>query len=338
MNKSLNGLKRIAFINRQPSLWRHSCVGVQIEPIEDSENESIQISPLILESMNADFDGDTVALYIVHDIDALKEVEQKAYWMNTINYDQNSNFLSTVRYEALYSAFVMTKTEFNKENIIAEIDDLKDLPESIDLWNNQLYEAIKFKNNLYSYGICLFNKWCGFDRIIINKSMKKEHSNEISRLIYENEKDNKKYYDTLTELEKKLFYFISVTKHSPSLDVLEMVELKDDETSRMLKQLPNNNIMLGYYLNEALVERCLENFDKESNLYKLYKSGSRFSKLQLARSCISIGFSADTNNNITPIPIKTSLLEGLTEEEFFIVAPGTRKSIRDKARWTPDSG
>ena len=117
-----------------------------------------------------------------------------------------------------------------------------------------------------------------------------------------------------------------------------MVELKDDETSRMLKQLPNNNIMLGYYLNEALVERCLENFDKESNLYKLYKSGSRFSKLQLARSCISIGFSADTNNNITPIPIKTSLLEGLTEEEFFIVAPGTRKSIRDKARWTPDSG
>ncbi len=338
MNKSLNKLKRIAFINRQPSLWRHSCVGVLIEAIEDGDNDSIQISPLMLEALNADFDGDTCAIYIVHDIDALKELEQKAFWMNTIHYDQNSNFLSTVRYEALYAAFVLTRTEFDKTKIILEIDDLNDLPETIELWNDQLYSAVKFKNKLVPYGMCLFNKWCGFNNIIINKSVKKDYSNEISRLILENEKDNKKYYDRLTDLEKKLFFFISVTKHSPSLDVLEMVDLKDDETTRLLKQIPNDNIMLGYYINESLVERCLKHFDKESNLYKLFKSGSRFSKLQLARSCISIGYSADAENNITPIPIKTSLLEGLTEEEFFIVAPGTRKSIQDKAKWTPDSG
>ncbi len=53
-----NKQKRLAFINRQPSLWRHSAPGVLIEPIEDDENESIQISPLILAPMNADFDGD----------------------------------------------------------------------------------------------------------------------------------------------------------------------------------------------------------------------------------------------------------------------------------------
>lgn len=338
MNKSLNKLKRLAFINRQPSLWRHSCVGVQIEAIEDGDNDSIQISPLMLEALNADFDGDTCAIYIVHDIEALKELEQKAFWMNTIHYDQNSNFLSTIRYEALYAAFVLTRTEFDKTKIILELKNLSDLPEDIELWNNQLYSAVKFKNKLVPYGMCLFNKWCGFDDIIINKSVKKNHSNEISKLIFESEKDNKKYYDRLTDLEKKLFFFISVTKHSPSLDVLEMVNLKDDETTRLLKQIPNDNIMLGYYINESLVERCLKNFDKESNLYKLFKSGSRFSKLQLARSCISIGYSADANNNITPIPIKTSLLEGLTEEEFFIVAPGTRKSIQDKSKWTPDSG
>ena len=73
-------------------------------------------------------------------------------------------------------------------------------------------------------------------------------------------------------------------------------------------------------------------------MYKLYKSGSRFSRTQLARSCINIGYSADADNMVISTPIKNSLLEGLTEEEFFIVAPGTRKSIKDKARFTPDSG
>lgn len=281
----------------------------------------------------------TVAIYIVHDVDALKELEQKAYWLNNIVYDQNTDFLSTIRYEALYCAFILTKQEFNKDKIICELNDLADLPESINLFNNELYSAVKIKNEITSYGIALFNKWCGFDKILIKKSITKSSTQDISELIYLNcGKDNQKYYDTLTDLEKKLFTFISLSKYTPSLDASEMVNLKDEETDRLLKMLPDNNIMLGYHINEALVERCLHNFDKESNLYKLYKSGSRFSRAQLARSCISIGYSADAENNVVPTPIKTSLLEGLTEEEFFIVAPGTRKSIKDKAKFTPDSG
>ena len=56
------------------------------------------------------------------------------------------------------------------------------------------------------------------------------------------------------------------------------------------------------------------------------------------RLLLNINDSADADNNVVSTPIRTSLLEGLTEEEFFIVAPGTRKSIKDKSRFTPDSG
>ena len=278
-------------------------------------------------------------MYIIHDVDALLELEQKAFIGNSIYYDANNSFLATIRHEALYAAFVLTKEKFHEDKLICEINSLDDLPESLDLWNKDLDSAVNLNGKLYPYGICLFNKWCSFDIVIINKSVNKKMINYVSEQIYlYHEKHNRNYYDALTELERKLFLFIATTDHSPSLDIEEMVSLKDEETSRMLKSLPNNNIMLGYHICDALVDRCIDKMNENSSLYKLYKSGSRFSKSQLSRSCIVIGYSANAENIVINKPIKSSLLEGLTEEQFFRVSPGTRKSIADKSKHTPSSG
>jgi len=333
--------KRLGFINRQPSLSRHSAPVVLIEPTDDSEDETIHVSPSFLEPLNADLDGDTVALYIIHDREALLECEDKAFLQNSITYDQNNSFLATFRHEALYAAFVLTKEKFNKDNIIVKnLNSLKDLPESIKLWNDHLYDTVQMRSGeLYSYGRCLFNKFCGFDKVIITKSLSKKLIDSVSEELYNYyNKDNKKYYDSLAALEKQLFFFISSTSHAPSLDVENMVNLKNDQINKIFKNLPNNNIKLGYYIVEALTNRALDNMDENSSLYKLYKSGSRFSKAQLARSAVAIGYSADADNVVIPRPIKTSLLEGLSEEQYFMVAPATRKSIKDKSRHTPNSG
>ena len=82
-----NELKRLLFANRQPTLWRHGAPAVLVEPTDD-DDDTIRLGPLMLEPLNADFDGDTVALYGIHDIDALIELKEKAYIQNVINYDQ----------------------------------------------------------------------------------------------------------------------------------------------------------------------------------------------------------------------------------------------------------
>ena len=283
----------------------------------------------------------TNAIYILHDTKALKEAEEKAFIQNTIRYDQNDSFIATVRHEALYAAFVLTKQKFDKTEIICnDLNSLDLLPESFDFWNNHLYHAVKMSTGeIYSYGICLFNKFCGFDKVIIKKSIGKKTTNIINESIlkYHNN-DNKKYYDALTNLEKRLLFFISSTDHTPSLDIEEMVDLKDEVTDRIFKQLPNNNIKLGYCIIEALTNKCIEKMDENSGLYKLFKSGSRFSRAQLSRSAIAIGYSANADNVVIHQPIKSSLLEGLTEDQYFRVAPATRKSIKDKSRHTPSSG
>ena len=186
--------------------------------------------------------------------------------------------------------------------------------------------------------MALFNKFCGFDKIIINKNISKSQIDDVSKTLYNYYKDNKKYYDALTLLDIRLFFFISTTKHVPSLSIEEMGHLKDAVSSKMLKNLPKQNVMLGYSLAEAISTKCINNLNPESSLNKLFKSGSRFSKAQLVRSCIAINYSADAENMVISEPVGSSLLEGLTEEQYFRVSPGTRKSIADKAKSTPQSG
>ncbi len=312
---------------------------MQIIPGEDNV---IKVSPLTIEMMNMDFDGDSAALYIIHDRDALQEMYEKAFVKNVIFCDSNTDILSVIRHEALYAAYVITENIIDKNdlNYDMEIDSLKDLPETLELYEKCLNLKVKLNNNTYSYGICLFNKWMYSDRIIINKTIANKQAQEISKLIYFNicKKDSNMFHNIISEIERKLFFFLNITNHCPSLNVEEMASLVDIPTDKLFKKLPDNNVYLGYYINEALVERCLYNFDTNAEIYKLFKSGSRFSKTQLARSCINVGYSADGENIVNPNPVTSNLLQGLTEIQFFAGADGTKKGIFDKAKVTPDSG
>ncbi|MBT3298919.1 hypothetical protein HN385_08345 [archaeon] len=49
-------LRKKAFINRQPTLTRHGIPFVDLIPLDDDEDETIRLSPLFLEPLNADFD------------------------------------------------------------------------------------------------------------------------------------------------------------------------------------------------------------------------------------------------------------------------------------------
>lgn len=326
-------------LNRQPTLFRHGIAYLRVVPAEDPEDETIGINPLTLEPFNADFDGDTCALYAIHDYEALEELQEKAYVMNTLEYDTDGSMLAVMRHELLYASFILTENVIprEEENPII-IKELNDLPESIDLYNDYLDGPVLLNDQLYSYGVCLINKWTGINKIFINVTINKKQNDNLSRSIYNHFKDNKKYYDSLSELSKQLSMFISITNHSPSININEMLSILDTENEKLFKKLPSKNIILGYHINEALIDRCISNFDTTTQLYKLFKSGSRFNKQQLSRSCINTGYIADDKNIINISPIKTNLMKGMTEGDFQLSVPGTRKGIADKSQFVPRSG
>jgi hypothetical protein len=230
----------------------------------------------------------------------------------------------------LYSAYLLTKDYNNIDTSeVIKIDTLSDLTENIDYYN-KVNICIEFDNNYYSYGICLLNKWCGFDKIVINTVINKNNNNYLSDCVYQyHNRNSKLFYDNLNNLEKNLFFYVSINDiHPPTIDISEMVDVVDKETQELINKIPNN-IGIGYLVNEALIERCLNDFSKKENntLYNLFKSGSRFSSKQLSRSCINIGFLADSHNMVLPVSINSNLLRGLTEDEFFAGASGTRKGF-----------
>jgi hypothetical protein len=60
MEEEYNELKRLGFLNRQPTLWRHGCPSILIEPTDDDDDNTIRMGPLTLAPMNADFDYNSV--------------------------------------------------------------------------------------------------------------------------------------------------------------------------------------------------------------------------------------------------------------------------------------
>ena len=331
-------LRQLCFLNRQPSLFRHGCVGMEIIPAEDDHDETIGMSPLALEPLNADFDGDSTALYILHDRYALEEVREKAFLKSYVEYDSSEEMLATIRHEALYTGYLLSSAKINTEIEPIYIDKLIHLPESIELYN-KIDTPISFNNKLLSYGICLLNKWCNFDNILIDYVIDKSKSSLISRTIYEYfNNDNEKFYNQLTILEKHLLFFISTIHESPTISFNDLVNVLLEKEEKLFKKLPGNHPELGYYIHKSLCDKTLDQLNKNQQFYKLFKSGSRFSKTQLERSVINIGYCANSKNEIVPYPISTNLISGLSERQFFEGADGTRKGIADNAKSTPESG
>jgi len=329
-------MKNYMFLNRPPTLWRHSMPLVEVVPTDD---ESIHMNPLILEPFNADFDGDALMVYAPHDNKSIEDSLEKAFYANDIFYDRNGKFLSTLRHEALYGAYILTDKSNINNIIIGEYNNLEQLPINYNWLNDKLYDQVKVDNNVVTYGIAVFNKLCGFNQIKINYTITKKTTQKVSEDIFNDSKDNFEYYKRLNFLMQNMMVFITVTKHCPSIDIDTIVSLVDDELKEKFHKLPKENIYLGYAINQGLIDRILQyKIDKNSELYKLYICGARFSKTQLARFAINIGYFADANNYIFQEPICSSLTEGTSEKEFFMSCYGARKAIRDKSFNTPKSG
>ncbi|MEM4385334.1 MAG: hypothetical protein QXD03_02165 [Candidatus Anstonellales archaeon] len=315
-------LYRIVIINRQPTLWRYGITGVEV--VGYTDGNVIEISPLLMEQMNADCDGDTSAVYRFHDIEGLKEIEEKNFNLNCVVYDHNYKPIHKIRLEAYYIFKILVSSEIDYNLECIEIESLNDLKTDLSI---PIRTPIKFKDKIYSYGLCLINKLSGFSDIVIDRLISNE---DLSDLILKDSSSVHEYHDRLHNLMKYMFLFVSV--HPEEFLTLpfdiEMV-LEDD----ILENLPNNPFF-GIHLTEALTDYIISG--SGDRVLKLI--GTKLSKKQIERIGVCIGYIADYNNNIINTPIRSSLMSGLNEDEFFLSCFGSRKGFIDRKDRTPESG
>jgi len=317
--------KKLVLLNRQPTLFKYGITGVEVVGL--SEGNIIEVSPFILEQLNGDCDGDCVAIYRLHNINSLEEIYDKNFNLNMTKYEHNNINLHKCRLEALYAFNILMSTNYNSNKTPIKCDKLSELN-----GDYEIDQPIMINDKIYSYGVCLVNKWCKFDNVIIDKLI---NNNELSEVIYKNSISKQNYHETLSNLYKNLVWYISTTNKLTIPFELNIFEKDDIKT--MIQKLPNNPI-IGQHIYESLVKKLKDKYEgnKDSNIFKLLST--KLSISQLARSIVGIGYIADNNNIVRNIPITSAVMTGLKEDEFFESSYGSRKGIVDKTNATPESG
>jgi len=91
-------------------------------------------------------------------------------------------------------------------------------------------------------------------------------------------------------------------------------------------------------LNRVNAKAVTDNLKKKFKYSYIIESGTRGSWDQIKQLILTRGFIANFDGEILPLPIKSNLIEGLTEEEFFYSTYGCRKGLLDVALNTGTSG
>lgn len=317
-------LRRLVLVNRQPTLWRYGIFGMEISGM--SHGNTIELSPLAIEQFNADFDGDTCAVYKFHDTDAQKQIEKKNFGLSCIKYDHTGEFLNRIRLEALYMFNVMTSCQIDNSLDEIKVRNLNELEINIDI---PFETPVRIGNMTYSYGIALVNKLCKFNTVIIKE---KVDNNKLTSIIFDNSVSYYDFHSRLHDLMKHLF-ILSTIHRKEYLTIPFTPNLINRE--EITNNLPDNPYF-GSIILEMLMDYKMSSMDKDDKLFKL--TGTKLNRMQLSRIGIAVGYIADHRNKVLPKPVKSSLFVGLTEDEFFETSFGARKGLVDKVNKTPDSG
>lgn len=288
--------------------------------------------------MNVTFDGDTAAIYRIHDVEAQEELEKKAYVMNNTVYDHNPKYIQGIRIEAVFAAYLLLSSIPDNNKTLISINKLQELPTNRSDDFQKMFEnniPINIKGKIYSYGICLFNKFCGFNDVIIDRFVS---PNEISKEIDKASKNNREYHSRLSYLTKHLHWYATLNYNSPlTLSLEEIVSLDVNKHKPLLEKLPKNPY-IGQHIYKGIISRIYNDIPKEHFFSKLINAKLGKVSTQLARMIGAIGYIADDKNIVSSYALSQSVLNGLPPDPFFRTAKGARKGLVDKSNVTPRSG
>ena len=292
-------------LNRQPSLHRLSLMGFKIKV---GLGNTIKIHPLSCFGFNADFDGDQMAVYLPLSKEAKNEVHEK--------------FLPSVN---LFNATNSTLTQIPSQDIILGIYFLTNemIPD--------LNIKVMCKDVEITKGMKIFNDCLPDDYPLVNSVIRKNELLEILNDITE-KFDKKISVKVLDSIKDAGFKYSTIFGCSLSLENIISPEVKIQRDKIYSKETMKDQV-------DAISSKEIEDILRKEFKYSyLIDSGARGSWDQARQIILSRGYIANFEGAIITTPIKSSLIEGLTQEEFFLSAYGCRKGLLDVAINTGASG
>jgi len=304
---------KVVLLNRQPTLHRNSILG--FKPIL-SKKLSLSIPMQVCNPFNADFDGDTMAIYFPQTDKAVSEAKEKMLS------SKNLLLAGSLQYNAFTQDLVLgiwfaTSEEGDKDKVI-EIKDIKELS-ALRLGTYVNYKGvINTAGRTYVSDILKVN--------IVKPLGKKQLYNYLTQLIQEGTPD---IVDRLDKLQKFALQYLPF-----SISILDFTSKEDWKQSFEDTRWTQSKIV--HLVEETQNQRNI--LPLTNNISGMIHSGARGSIGQWSQCTLLRGFVRNTVGKLILPPVMSSLIEGYNPTEIIISSAGNRKGLVDKALNTATSG
>jgi len=312
-------LGRVVLAKRDPVLHAESVRAFKVKLIEGN---TLQLCTLQVSGFNADFDGDTMAVFHPLSVEAQEEAKTK---MLRAESGESSNAVTfSLSKEMCVGLFMITKdVRRTTPPISVSKEDLKIATDP--------YIPVKYGSINTTMGKAIFNSCFPSGFPFFDKQITKNIVNGLIPKILE------KYgqdvtIETFSKLEKVGFKFSTIMAPSITLENIDIPSEIKVLKQKLVGATPEEASVILQQMKEILVKHL-----KGTGLYDLTESGASRGWDPVMQILVAKGIIADPQGNILD-PIKGSFSEGLTNKEYFSASSGARKGIIDRVINTADTG
>jgi DNA-directed RNA polymerase subunit beta' len=356
--------ERPVFLNRAPTLHR---LGIQaFEPIL-VEGKAIQIHPLVCAAFNADFDGDQMAVHVPLSERAVEEA--RTLMLASHNLLKPANGQPTVgpTKDMCLGIYYLTMEDPGRADEEPKLFvDLDELQVAYSLGYVDLHAPVVVAQ-IYEHkpppsqpvettvGRCIFNDVLPDELRFINRPMDKGALQELVGVCYRRigGEETTEVVDRIKNLGFKY-----ATRSGTTIAMSDLVIPSEKanilaETEKIVTEV-DRQYRRGLLTEEEQYTRTVELWSRAreqvsdvvaeaqsptGSVSIMAESGaSKGGFGPIAQLAGMRGLMADPSGRIIPLPIRSSLREGLSALEYFISTHGSRKGLADTALRTADAG
>ena len=354
-------------LNRAPTLHR---LGIQaFEPVL-VEGRAVQIHPLVCTALNADFDGDQMAVHLPLSAEAQAEARVLMLSANNVLSPAHGRPLVTPTQDMVIGCFYLTEMVDDEPGggVYRRIDEVERAYESgliglhgpIEFRHPDLLdEPANGKAATYhktTAGRVFFNEALPEGFSYVNESVKKRDIGAIVDVLATGY-PKAEVGASLDRIKDLAFHFAAKSGLTVSIDDVQTPSEKkaildghEIEAEKIEGQFRKGIITDGERRQKEVeiwtaatdeVREAME-VNLRSRQFNpidmMVGSGARGNMMQVRQIAGMRGLVANPRGDMIPRPIKSNFREGLTMLEYFISTPGARKGLVDTALRTADSG
>jgi len=358
----------LVFLNRAPTLHR---LGVQAFRPKLTEEKAIRIHPLVCSAFNADFDGDTMSVYVPLSLESL--MESKLLMLSTNNLFKPSDGTPVVAptQDIVLGINYLTKMEKTAPSAESEdgkvYSDINEVEKAYQAGYLSLHSPLWVRLNgekiKTSAGRIFFNMIFPQSLSFQNEEMDRSKlSNLVSECIQKVSKERAiTFLDKLKELG---FHYATVGGISIGIDDVKVPPQKQERIAASRREAEkidsqyhqgiitygeryNRLVDLWTRISDEIADNMFTELESEpfNPILLMMKSKARGSAQQIRQLGGMRGLIARPRKElvgaigeIIETPITTNFREGLSVLEYFISTHGGRKGLADTALKTSQAG